>query len=249
MEDKLSLKEVFKVFRKWLWLIISLTAGAGLIAAILSFFVLKPIYQNSAQFLVNKNNPGTQEFTEYDIRTNLELINTYKIIIQSPRILDQVVEELDFKLPTEDLAKKIDISSAEDSQVVTVVVTDSDPKLAKNIANTTVRIFQKEIPDLMNVDNVKILSSAELSSDPVPVSPNKALNIAIAMILGAVTGAGIGVLFEYLDNRIKSEYDILEKLQMPVLGVISHVDDKKIQEYSEEQTMKNKEGVVLDGAS
>jgi capsular polysaccharide biosynthesis protein len=250
MEDKLSLKEVFKVIRKGLWLIISLTIGAGIIAAIISFFILKPVYQNSSQFLVNQNNrERAQEFTENDIRTNVELINTYKIIIKSPRILDRVKEELNLKKSIEDIAENIDVSSEESSQVVTVLVTDQNPKLAANIANTTVRIFQNEIPQLMNVDNVKVLSKAELSANPDPVSPNKVLNIVIAMVLGALSGAGIGFLLEYTDNRIKTEYNIVEKLHTPVLGVISHIGDKEISKNSGMQTVKKKEGVVLDGAS
>ncbi|MBV7505580.1 capsular biosynthesis protein [Bacillus sp. sid0103] len=250
MEEKLSLREGFKVFRKWLWLIISLTLGAAITAAVISFFFLKPVYQNSSQFLVNQKNPAPgQVFSENDIRTNVELINTYKAIILSPRILDRVDEELNLKIPSNTLAKKIEISSAESSQVVTVLVTDNDPKLAANIANTIVSIFQLEIPDLMNVDNVKILSDAQVPSNPRPVSPNKILNIAVAMILGAMAGVGIAFLIEYLNNKIKTEDDILKKLQTPVLGVISHIGDKEIIKIHETQSVQNKKGAMLDGAS
>lgn len=251
MEEPISLKEVFRVIRKWLWLIVSLTLGAGLIAAIISFYFLKPLYQNSSQFLVNQNTPNLSgELTENDVRTNVELINTYKVIIQSPRILDRVADELDLAISSEKLAEKTDVSSAESSQVVTVQATDPDPKLAAAIANTTVQIFQKEIHQLMNVNNVNILSEAELSPKPEPVAPNKGMNIAIAMVLGAMVAGGIAFLREYLDNTIKTESDIERTLQIPVLGVISHVKDKEMLRNQEAQADKNlKEEVVADGTS
>lgn len=247
MDERLSLREGIKVIRKWLWLIISLGFGASLIAAIISFFVLKPVYQNSSQFLVNQKNPAPgQVFSENDIRTNVELINTYKAIILSPRILDHVAEELKLNLPQR-LAEKIEISSEESSQVVTVLASDHDPKMAADIANTTVNVFQSEIPQLMNVDNVEILSPAVIPTAPKPVSPNKVLNIAVAMILGVMVSVGIAFLMEYLNNKIKTEDDIIKKLKIPVLGVISHVDDKEI--YNVVQSVQEKEGVMVGDAS
>lgn len=224
MEEKLSLKEAVKVVRRWLWLIISLAFGAAIIAVIVSLFLLKPIYENSTQFLVSqKHLKSSQEFTETDIRTNVQLIDTYKAIILSPRILEPVAQKLELTTPPEKLAEKIDISSAESSQVVTISVRDKDVKNATEIANTVVSVFQKEIPQLINVDNVQILSEAKLPSKPIPVSPNILLNIVIAMILGLLVGTGIAFLMEYLNSTVNEESDIVNKLQTPLLGVISHI--------------------------
>lgn len=229
MEETISLKEIFEVIKKRLLLIIALVLGAALIAAIISYFVLTPTYQNSSQFLVNQSqqDPNSQ-FTQTDIRTNVELINTYNVIIKSPAILDEVAAELNLNMSSAQLSNKIQVSSAEQSQVVTVTATDPNPKVATDLANTTVQIFQEKIPDLMNVDNVSILSEAQVSANPSPVAPNPVLNIAIALVLGAMVGVGIAFLLEYLDNTIKSENDIEKKLQVPVLGVISHIDDSDI---------------------
>ncbi|OCA85953.1 capsular biosynthesis protein [Bacillus sp. FJAT-27225] len=243
MEERFSLREGVKIIRKWMWLILSLTVGSAIIAAILSFFVLKPVYQNSTQFLVVQKNPVPgQVFSENDIRTNVELINTYKAILLSPIILDRVAEELELNLSTEKLAEKVEISSGESSQVVTVLASDHDPEMAAKIANTTVSIFQSEVPELMNVDNVKVISEAKVPSNPQPVSPNKVLNIAVALILGAMAGTGIGFLAENLNNKIKTEEDILQKLKTPVLGVIAHVGKKEM--YKDEDSANEKKGVV-----
>ncbi|GGA65051.1 YveK family protein [Ornithinibacillus halotolerans] len=229
MEETISLKEIFEVIKKRMKLIISLVVIAAIISAIISFFVLTPNYQSGTQFIVNQQNtdPNAQ-YSVNDVRLNVELINTYSEIIRSPRILDAVIKELNLDLTVGALKEKINVASPDSSQVVNVTVTDPDPELATKIANTTVAVFQKEVPVLMNVDNVQVLSPAVTPANPSPVSPNKQLNIAIAIVLGAMVGVGLAFLLEYLDNTLKSEEDILKRLNVPVLGTISHMDESDV---------------------
>jgi hypothetical protein len=57
-------------------------------------------------------------------------------------------------------------------------------------------------------------------------------------------GVGLAFLLEYLDNTIRSERDIEKKLEMPVLGVISHIEDKDIQagQFAFKSTQANRGG-------
>lgn len=228
MEETISLKEIFEVIKKRLLLIISITLVAAALAAIISYYLLTPQYENSSQILVNQSNPETGQMTQSDVRTNVELINTYSVIIKSPRILDIVIEELNLNISSSQLAEKLNISSAENSQVVTVTAVDPDPMMATNLANATVQVFEREVPKLMNVDNVNILSEAISPENPSPVSPNPLLNIAIAIVLGILVGIGLAFLLEYLDNTLKTEEDIEKHLQLPVLGAVSYISERDI---------------------
>jgi capsular polysaccharide biosynthesis protein len=229
MEETISLKEIFTVLKKRLVLIVSLIVGAAVISALVSYLLITPIYQSSTQFIVvQKQQDPNVQYNVNDVRLNVELINTYNQIITSPRILNEVIEDLDLSLTTGQLKEKIQVTSPDSSQVVNVTAQDPDPELATLIANTTVEVFQNEVPVLMNVDNVEILSPAVTSENPSPVSPNKTLNIAIAMVLGAMVGVGLAFLFEYMDNTLKTEDDIEKKLNVPVLGTISHMSDEDV---------------------
>ncbi|WP_047983569.1 YveK family protein [Ornithinibacillus californiensis] len=230
MEETISLKEIFDVIKKRLKLIVLLTVGAALISALISLFVLTPNYESSSQFIVNqKQQDPNAQYNVNDIRMNVELINTYSQIIRSPRILNEVIAELDLSLTVKQLQDKLNVASPDSSQVVNVTVTDPDPEMATLIANKIVAVFQDEVPVLMNVDNVEILSPAVTPDAPSPVSPNKTLNVAIAIVLGGMVGVGLAFLFEYLDTTIKTENDIEKRLNVPVLGIISHIDDSDIQ--------------------
>ena len=125
------------------------------------------------------------------VQTNLQLINTYNVIIKSPAILDKVADQLGNDLTAAQLNEKITVASEQDSQVVNVTVQDPDPQMAANIANTTAEVFQKEIVNLMNIDNVNILAKANIGENPSPVKPQPLLNIAIALVVGLMAGVDL----------------------------------------------------------
>lgn len=233
MEETISLEEIFAIIKKRLKLIISVTIVAAIIAAIISYFVLTPIYQSSTQFIVNESqHDGSPQGAQIDsgtIRTNVELINTYNVIIQSDAILDVVIENLELPYTTNTLQKNIDVSSEQNSQVVTVSAKDPDPHVATAIANETVRVFQQLIPDIMNVDNVNILTEATTPEQPNPVEPKPKLNIAIAIVLGLMIGVGIAFLLEYLDTKVRTEADV-EEIGLTVIGSISSIEAEDIRQ-------------------
>lgn len=226
MEETISLQDLFKTLKKRIGLIALLTILAITIAGVVSFMLLTPVYETSTEILVNQGTSETAQVTNQNIQTDLQLINTYSGIIKSPAILDQVAEELNNGMTTEQITGKITVSNADQSQIVNITVQDADPALAVEIANTTASVFENDIQELMNVDNVKILSPAEMKENPAPVAPNPMLNMAIAAVIGLMLGVGIAFLLEYLDTSMKDQQDIEDILGIPLLGVVSPIEEK-----------------------
>ncbi|WNS81174.1 Wzz/FepE/Etk N-terminal domain-containing protein [Domibacillus sp. DTU_2020_1001157_1_SI_ALB_TIR_016] len=223
MEETISLKELAQTLKKRLKLIVLITVAAALISGIISYFVLTPIYQSSTQVLVNQAKTEQQLYNPAEVQTNLQLISTYNVIMKSPAILEKVAQNLDLNLTPEQLSSKITVASEQDSQVVNITVQDENPGLAADIANETARVFQEDIVNIMNVDNVSILAAAEIGENPSPVKPQPLLNIAIAIVVGLMAGVGLAFLLEYLDNTIKTEQDIEKTLGLPVLGGVTTI--------------------------
>ena len=226
MEETISLQDLFKTIRKRLGLIAILTILAIMVTGVISFLVLTPVYQSSTEILVNQRLTEAGQLSNQNIQTDLQLINTYSGIIKSPVILGQVVEEMNLGMTTDQLTNKITVSNTDQSQIVIITVQDEDPAVAVEIANTTASVFENDIQELMNVDNVRILSPAVMKENPAPVAPSPMLNMAIAAAVGLVLGVGIAFLLEYLDTTIKDQQDIEDILGIPLLGVVSSIVEK-----------------------
>lgn len=225
MEESINLRELFQVLRKRLWLIVLITIIAATVSAVISFFVLTPVYQSKTQILVNQAKNDEQLYYSQTVQTNVQLINTYNDIIKSPAILDKVIKELKLDSSAQSLGGQIQVKNAQDSQVAQIVVQDTNAKRATEIANTTASIFKKEVPKIMNVDNVSVLSKATLGESASPVKPQPLMNIVIAVVVGLMVGVGLSILLEYLDNTLKTEQDIENLLELPVMGVITTIKD------------------------
>ncbi|MGE7636510.1 YveK family protein [Peribacillus frigoritolerans] len=226
MEETISINDIFKTLKKRWKLIMLLTLIAALISGSISYFLLTPVYESSTQILVNQKQSENQ-LDSTQIRSNIDMINTYSVIIKSPAILEKVIDELELNQSADQLSQKITINSQENSQVFSLTVQDSNPSQAVEIVNTVSETFQKEIKEIMNVDNVSVLAKAEIKENLAPVNPNPLLNISIAVVVGLMAGIGLAFLLEYLDNTIKDEDDIKRLLDLPLLGSIQKISQHK----------------------
>ncbi|SDI42345.1 YveK family protein [Natribacillus halophilus] len=221
MEETISLKEILETLKKRWRMIALITAGAVILSAFISFFIMTPQYEASASLLVNQGQEQQEDTIEVgDIDTNVELINTYSVIISSPAILDLVIEQTGVDRTYSELESQVDVNPEGESQVVSVAVTDPDPRTAMTLADSIAGVFQSEVDDIMNIDNVSILTSATDGEAMSPVSPQPALNMAIAFVVGLMASVGLAFLLEFLDNTIKDEDDVEKELGLIALGSI-----------------------------
>ncbi|MBU0906385.1 MAG: capsular biosynthesis protein [Firmicutes bacterium] len=240
MEETISLQDLAKTLRKRLSLIVILTIMAITVSGLISYVFLTPIYQASTQILVNQEKVDATQFNAQNIQADLQLINTYNVIIKSSAILSKVINELDLDTSPAALYSQITVTSEQNSQVVNIAVEDPNPGQAVDIANTIATVFQSEIKTLMNVDNVNVLAPAELPENPSPVKPNPVLNMAIAAVVGLMLGVGVAFLLEYLDTTIKTEQDLEELLHLPMLGLVSPIPDKDMAQAQSEQIIQRR---------
>lgn len=220
MEETLNLEEILEVIKKNLAMIIGLALLLGALTAFATAFLMTPQYQATTQVLVSQAEQQ-ETISNPDVQTSLQLVNTYSDIITSPAILDEVVENLDLNYSSAALAQQVTVNNESESQVINISVEDEVAENAELIANEISTVFQNEIPDIMNVDNVSILTVADVGEDPSPVSPQPLVNIAIGVILGGLLGLGIAFLRAFLDKSLKTEEDIEKHLELPVIGSVA----------------------------
>ncbi|QED49210.1 YveK family protein [Cytobacillus dafuensis] len=232
MGESIRIQEILRIIRKRLLLVVSITLLSVLISGIISYLFLTPIYESSTQLLINKTKSEQPTGSTINVQENLELINTYRVIIKSPAILDLVKNEMNLDRSIKELSDQVSISSEQNSQVVNLTVQDTDQKNAVEIANTIARVFQNEVKVIMNVDNVTILSTANVEASQEPIKPRPILNMLITFTASLLAMIGIVFLLEYFDDTIKSENDIKSFLELPILGSIPL---KTIKDFQDEE--------------
>jgi len=225
MNETISLQELFSILRKSLWRILALTIVAALISFAVSTFLIKPTYQAGTQILVTPKKQENDVIDASQVQSSVTLVNTYRVIIKSPAILEKVQAEVKNAPDSiSALNNMITVESEQNSQVINVSVQNTDAALASNVANSVAKVFSEDITNLMNVDNVKVLSVSGIPT--TPVSPNILLNTAIAAVVGFLLGVGLAFLREVLDRRIRTEEQVQQILDLPVLGSIPDIDSK-----------------------
>ncbi|HOB87858.1 MAG TPA: Wzz/FepE/Etk N-terminal domain-containing protein [Bacillota bacterium] len=223
LEQELDLRDLWHmVANRWQFIVV-IPLVAMLISAVVSIFFITPQYQSSATLLVLKQQPE-QSLQYSDLQISRQLVQTYREIARSRRVLDSVIDNLKLDYSYGQLREKVEVTSVRDTEVIHITVTDPNPRLARRIANQVADSFKAQTEEIMQLESVTILDYAVIPSRPV--SPRIPLNIAIALVVGLMVAAGLVFLLEYLDNTVKTPEDVQEYLGLPVLGIIPYVEEE-----------------------
>ncbi|MDT7516447.1 chain length determinant protein EpsF [Rhodoferax mekongensis] len=81
------------------------------------------------------------------------------------------------------------------------------------------RASQTNIESQTNQTNIAVLNPA--SPPPTPSKPRVLINVLVSVFLGTLLGVGLALTLELLNRRVRSTEDLVEALELPVLGAIS----------------------------
>jgi succinoglycan biosynthesis transport protein ExoP len=145
-EDVVELRWVFRVIRRWLWLIV----GCVLLTTASAFAIssrMPPVYSASAILLVQVA-PGTSASDYSAIRASELLAGTYTQMLTGRPVLEAVIARLELKETPHALAKRVKVKLIEDTQLIRLSVEHTDPTRAALIANAIAEAFIVQIQAL-----------------------------------------------------------------------------------------------------
>jgi len=223
MEQELDLVQYWEVIRKRWTIIVAIPLIAALTSGIISFFILKPVYEAATTLIVGKkaSDTGQQagQLLDYNVLlANQQLAKTYAAIAKSHTVEENVIKSLNLSQTYAELDKNITVDSVKNTEVLEIRVQDRNPARAAQIANAMVREFSRAVIDIKKVDSVSVVDQAAVPDQPI--KPKKTLNVLIAFVVGLMVAVGLAFLLEYLDNTIKTANDVEHVLGLPVLGII-----------------------------
>jgi capsular polysaccharide biosynthesis protein len=215
--SEIDLRQLFQVLRRRLVLLIAIPVIAGLVAGVVSTFLLDPVYSAETTLWVIKNDSSQLNYN--DLLLSRNLTKTYSEVATSRAVMADVISTLALSTYTvTQLQAKVTVTPVKDTEIIAFVVEDKDPAQAALIANAVADSFKKQIRDFMQVENVAVVDRAMIPTSPV--KPRKLMNVAVAVVLGAMAAVGIVLLMEYLDTTLKTQDDVSRHLGLPVLGLI-----------------------------
>lgn len=213
--EEINLIEVFEYFKnKLVWIITSILVVLVL-GNIFTFATRVPMYRSNTTILLVGAN---EQLNQNDVSLNNNLVATYSEIIKSRRVLSQVINNLDLDYTVSELSSNISVGTKTGTQIITVSVSDSNSKRAKDIANEVSKVFAADIKELYKLDNVTIIDSAVKAAAPYNLTYAK--DNVIFFAVGLILSCGVVFVMFYFDTTIKSADSIEEKLGLTVLGVV-----------------------------
>ena len=219
------------LFGYW-WAILA----SAVILAVLAFgctrFAVTPLYRSGVTIYVNNvNAPGQQieTITGSNLAAAQKLVSTYVNIIKSDTVLKDVIKTAKLEAKPEDIRKMMSAKQVEETEMFQVFISNPNPKTAAYIANAIANVAPKRIAGFVEGSSAKIVDYA--SEAEKPYTPSYTKNIALGFLLGAILACIVLTLRYLFDMRVKTEDDLKQYFDAPVLGIIPSFEQKRKSGY------------------
>ena len=221
-EQVISLSEIFEAIKKRWIMIVAITLSATLISGILSFFVIKPVYETSTKMFIGKEESEDTVYNTNDIQMYQKLLQTYAQAIKTKDLVGRAINSLNYELEPSKVVGALTVTPVTDTQILQIKYKSKNQQEAVDVLKNITEQFIITSKELVPNGNVRVIEEVEFPENSV--SPNKKMNIAIAFLLGLMVSLGLVFLLEYLDNTYKNKEQLEKELDIPVLGEIPDVD-------------------------
>jgi capsular polysaccharide biosynthesis protein len=158
-EQGVDLRLLLEMLKNRRSMIVMITLLAVFAGVILSFLVLKPVYEAKTVLMVTQVTDKMQTPTQSSAQNNginsvsripVMTMNTYIGQLKSDDLMKRVIESMnlaDYGFTPRSLAGQVKVLAADDSYLINVTVSNSDPGLAVDIANTLSKEFNESITE------------------------------------------------------------------------------------------------------
>lgn len=233
-EYEIDLMQVFEIIKQKLILSILICMVTCTVALCVTKFVMKEEFTATAKMIVVQKSDSAssqQNYTYSDLQLSQKLASTYSQIIMSEAISDPVISNLDlynkYGIDSERYSKIVKVSSANNTEVMNITVTTTDPVLSADIANEVCSVFEEKIYDIMQIENVTTLTDAKVPTRKS--APSTMRNTAIGGLIGLVICGIITIIQLFTDTKVKTEDEVKKIFDYPIIGSIPdfEVNDKE----------------------
>ncbi len=216
----ITLRELLKRLSKsWLLVLAFMVLFAAGFGAI-SMYYISPVYRAESTLYLGKNSGTTDNITIYDLQINDQLVLDYQELIQSRNVAKEVIANTGYDLDVDAYLENIAVTTVSGSRIFRISYESTDPKLAADIINETVRVIIRRASEMIKISNVIQIDEAEVPA--FPVRPDTVRSIAAGAVVGLLLGCLAVFLKEVFNKTFRRVEDVESVLHFPVLGRITN---------------------------
>lgn len=237
----IDLLHIAKALWQRAWIIVLSAVIAATCAFLYSTYTIMPKYSSSVMLYVNNSSLSlgstTLKISSADIVASQSLVETYNVILKNRTTLEKVLERTGLSYSYSALSEMITTGSVNETQIMSVTVTSTDPYEAAKIANCVAEVLPERVSEIMTNCSMEVIDSAVPNTDKV--SPNITKYTAQGFIIGFLIAAGILAVVAFMDDTIHDEDYIINTYDYPILAVIPDLSTTASNNYGYRQTAKN----------
>ncbi len=217
-DDEIDLLEVLFVLKNHLLVIILCFVIGASAALSYTMFLLQPMYTSSSMIYIFSKT--TSVTTAVDLQVGSQLTVDFEILGTSRPVLEKVIVDLDLATDYETLLKTVKVENPKDSRIIKITVTNPDPQLACDIANSLASNLAARVAEV--IDTEKPSSVEDAVPALKPSSPSKTKNTVVGGIVGMLIAIAF-ILARYCsDMTLRDEDDVRKYLNLGTLASIPY---------------------------
>lgn len=219
-ERVFDMRELCHVLIKKIWGILFVGFLSAILLYFLSVYVIEWKYESTTKIYILSKKDDTSKITYSKLQISSQLINDYMALITSRVVTEQVIKDLGLSMKHEELIKLIHLENPEDTRILIITVTYSDPVIAKQIADNLRIAATSLITDFIDFENVTEIEEANTPDNQT--TPNVFFNTFFGAAMGLLLSSSFIILGYIRKGTLKKYEEIVDSLNLTILGKIPY---------------------------
>lgn len=223
------IESFFNGFKKLWWIAIILAIAIG----VLGYFDYKnsyvPSYQTEATFSITAPEyNGTDESYTNNSQLASTLSVSFDYLINNEVFYEIIKQDIGLDY----MPSIITISAVEDTNILSIIVSGSDPEMNLNVINSVMANYSSVAEFVLGDTELTVLEEPTLND--VPLNPYSPISAVVKFVfIGFVLGVIPSIIYAFLVRTIKSKEDVEKHLSITCFGALPAVMmNKKDKELS-----------------
>lgn len=221
-DPPLSLKDIFQVVWKRLWIVVLVPLVC--VGAAVGFSLSQtPIYDASARLVVTQEAPDSDQ--QLPLGANVDglsqLTQTMVEAVSSRPVAEDVIEQENLDTTPGTLLGNLTVEQVEATQFIDLTYQSTDPQEAQAIVNTLGDVSSERVSEITAGSASIRVGVYERATIPgTPISPNPTRTGLVALAVGLMLGVVLAFLLEHLDDSWRSAEEVETVTGVPTFGSI-----------------------------